>query len=748
MIISLKKAQQHIQHSSRWLVVAALLLAYGLMVSSALRKSATVDEQSHLFRGVAYLQEGATHFLLGHPLLASSLSALPVLTEPNLALPINDPAWNQGNWSIAGDAFLWRINENPQRILFLGRLPVMWLTLLLLALIYRWGKELAGSTVALLAFLLATFDPNMLANGRIISGDIPLTLFFVLTLYGYWRWAVHNSGWRSLVLAGVGLGFASVSKFNAALLLPVLGLLGLWLAWRRRSWRPLLVLLLVGAVGGVVIWLSYGLAIRPLPGGAFWDDLFWELQYFGKAHGSYLAGDYSTTGWWYYFPFAFAIKTPLITLLLLASAFASLVRNVAKDWQTIWFLLLPVAVYFIVSLFSSLNIGYRYLLPTLPFLWLFTAVSLGKFPQKWRTFFQWVGGVGVVWLLFQAVVIWPDYIPYFNQLAGEPDDSWRLLSDSNIDWGQDLPALAAWQRESGEVVKLSYFGTAHPSAYDIEFEPLPMWAPAPEQAFPGRQLYDPMNPAPGIYALSVTSLHGVVLAEQRDAFAWFRNQTPLQRLGQSIFLYEVLSKGDPVDLVLLGMEPAQLAPQVRSHLAGNDLRVRWLNGGSAMLWPAGVGWLVVGEEQIVGEALRPFLDEAESVVQIEGQTLYRLTQPVELGSQEQYPFGDLLTLQNVELLSSDITAANEIVMLTTWKVLTKNSRPLKIFVHALDTEGNIIGQWDGLEIDPTSWQPDDLFLQQHQFIVDNLKFPAHFLLGVYDGETLERVGEPYIVSAK
>ena len=122
-----------------WLVVALLLLGYGLMTSSAVRKSATADEQSHLFRGVAYLKTGATHFRLGHPILGGVLTGLPLLTEPELQMPVDDPSWAAGNWSVAGDLFLWQKNANPQRLILLGRLPVIWLTLLLGALVcWRW----------------------------------------------------------------------------------------------------------------------------------------------------------------------------------------------------------------------------------------------------------------------------------------------------------------------------------------------------------------------------------------------------------------------------------------------------------------------------------------------------------------------------------------------------------------------------------------------------------------------------------
>ncbi|WP_420631971.1 phospholipid carrier-dependent glycosyltransferase [Candidatus Leptofilum sp.] len=735
-----------------WLAVFVLLLAFALMASSALQKSATVDEQSHLFRGVAYLREGATHFLLGHPLGASALSAMPVLTEPDLALPLDTPAWEAGNWSVAGDLFMWRLGNSPQRLLFLGRLPVIWLSLLLLALVFRWGRELAGRWAGLLATGLLAFDPNLLAHDRIISGDVAMTLFFVLTLYGTWRWSVKDGGWKALLLAGAGLGLASVSKFNAGLLLPILGLLGLFWAWRRRSWRPLLVLLLVGAVGGVIIWAVNGFGIRPLPGGAFWDDLFWVLSYFGQPHGAYLAGEVSTSGWWYYFPVVFLLKTPLPTLLLLLAAVGVLLAN---WWWTrrksgtqrrtekngdLLFLLLPTMVYLSVSLTSSLNIGYRHLLPILPFLWLFTAVSLQNVAPSWVKNARFVGGGVIVWLAIQAVFIWPDYIPFFNLLAGGDDQSWQLLSDSNIDWGQDLPALAAWQQETGRAVNLSYFGTAHASAYGIDFVPMPMWPPAPEAAPPGRQLYDPQNPAPGVYALSVTSLHGVVLGEQRDAFAWFREQEPLARLGGSIFLYEVVPTAAPVDLVLFGMEPAQLSSDSRAELESNDLRVRWLNDGNALLWPAGGGFLALVEENEIAGTLRPYL-QIEPVV-ADNQQLYRLPAPAETFESDVRPFADILELRETIFVTTDIAEANAVRLMTWWRVLGETERSLKLFVHAVAADGEIIGQWDGLTVDATSWQPGDQFVQLHQLNWATGSIPDHFLVGVYDGETQERLGEP------
>lgn len=262
----------------RSLATALLLLSYTLMVNSIVQKSPTVDEQSHLFRGVAYLETGATHFLWGHPLLASSPNALPLLTESDLQLPVNEPAWAEGDWAVAGDLFLWRLNPNPQQLIFLGRLPTIWLTLLLGALIFRWGRQVAGQTAAVFALALFSLDPNVLAHGRLITSDLPLACFMTLAVYAYWRWALNG---RSLLLliAGIALGSAAATKFNAALLLPALILLALYLALRRRRWQPLLALFFMGLVAWLTVWLLYGLAWRPLPGGAFWLDLQWQLDY-------------------------------------------------------------------------------------------------------------------------------------------------------------------------------------------------------------------------------------------------------------------------------------------------------------------------------------------------------------------------------------------------------------------------------------------------------------------------------------
>lgn len=734
----------------RGTAVLLLLLLYAFSLTSVSQKSMTVDEQGHLFRGIAYVKTGATHFLWGHPLLASSLNALPLLTEPTLHLPTDSAAWQSGEWEIASDQFLWQLNENPLRLIFLGRLPTLWLTLLLGALLYRWGRELENKTAAFLALALLAFDPNFLAHGGLITSDIAVTFFMLLAVYGFWRWALQPltaSGWRlPLLLVGIGLGGAAATKFSAAALGPILGLLGIWLAVRRRSWQPLLFLLAAGILGLLVVWGVYGFQIRPFPAAAYWADFAWQLDYFSRPHGAYLLGQYAETGWWYYFPITFLLKTSLPVLLLLVMVPAGLVfaarrRSLPLNNLNLWVLLGPTAVYFLISLFTPLNIGYRHLLPILPFLYLFLATNLPLL----RLHRLPVPLIFALWLLGVALLAWPNYIPYFNWAAGPPETHWQLLSDSNLDWGQDLPALARWQSAQTVPLYLSYFGTAHPSAYGLNFTALPTWEPGPEQIPAARQTFNPHDPAPGFYAISVTNLQGLVLGAASDTFAWFRDQEPVAQIGGSIFVYEVAARGEPVNVAFSGLRPAELAPELQARPGTNDVRVRWFDGRTSLIWPASGGWWAVSADAPLNPLLQPLVQTAEIFAADDGrqQLLRPIAVPLVLEGQT-VALGETAVFLGYQTVPHG-QLPHEISLITGWQVTQATERPLKIFVHALDESGQLLGQWDGLDVDPATWQPGDVFVQLHQFTVPEGTAVHALAIGLYDGATLERLAEPVMM---
>ena len=703
--------------------VLLLTLAFGLMVHSAVRKSATVDEQTHWQRGTAYLQEDATQFLIGNPVVGHAFASLFLLTEPNLIQPITHPSWEDGNWSVAGHLFMWELNEDPIRMTFLGRVVTLWLTLLLGAVVCRWGRDWGGWPVGLLALLLTIFDPNILAHGRLATNDLAVSLTIFATIWLFWRYQKSERR-RYLLLTGLAVGLSAAMKLNGALVVPILGLLAVGTSYRKRAVRPLVELVGVGLLSWLVIWVLFGFELRPLPGGAYWDDLFWQLDYLGGQQGVYLNGAVATGGWWYYFPVAFLVKMPLLTLGLLSIAVVISLWQRNRSAPLGHYLWLPPALYLGLTLFNALNIGFRYLLPIVPFVTLFCVVTLWRHLSA-RPRLQ--TGLAVLVGLFPVVAIWlwPNYLPYFNAFAGGPAGGWRLLSDSNVDWGQDLPQLAAWQAKTGHSLNLSYFGTAAPSAYGLAFEAMPTWSPTPEQSPPNRQLYVPANPEPGYYAISVTHLHGAVLGNQPDTYAYFREVEPIERIGGSIFIYEVAEAGEAVVLALGNVLPAELPARLVSPAGSNNRHIRWFEPMQALLLPKN-GTAVVGSG--LSKLLLPFLDILAANEPLEIAEMATFT-----GSATQY--GNQLALTGYLPLASESGQRN---ILTHWQVLAPSEQRLKIFFHEVNAAGDIVAQWDGLGADSLSWQAGDQLLQLITLPPATIDNPG-WRIGVYDADTAERL---------
>jgi len=259
------------------------------------------------------------------------------------------------------------------------------------------------------------------------------------------------------------------------------------------------------------------------------------LDLAGGGRPGYLLGQISTEGWWYYFPIAFAVKTPVPTLLGLILGTVTLVR---RPRRADLFIGIPPLLFFAALSMARLNLGYRHLLPVIPFL----ALHIGRLAEPTTPWFR--PGLArpslfllLAWLGVGTVALYPHFLAYFNPIGGGPENGWRILVDSNIDWGQDLIGLRRWmEREDVNRVRLSWFGSAPPEAYGVPHERLPglphgyeLWQDPP---------FDPDQPEPGVYAISVTNLVGVVLPDP-TLYGWFMERTPDARIGHSVFIYRV-----------------------------------------------------------------------------------------------------------------------------------------------------------------------------------------------------------------
>lgn len=196
-----------------------------LMIASASGDSLTRDELAHIVSGYSYLVKGDYRLNPEHPPLIKDLSALPLLFI-NPKFPDNNPAWTKetnGQWAL-GDAFLFKTGNDADEIIFLARLPIILLTALLGFLVFRFTKELAGPAAALLALTLFAFSPNIIAHSRLVTTDLGITFFTLLSFYYFWKF-LKAPTWKNIFFAGIIFGLTHLTKFSSPLLFPVFGIM-------------------------------------------------------------------------------------------------------------------------------------------------------------------------------------------------------------------------------------------------------------------------------------------------------------------------------------------------------------------------------------------------------------------------------------------------------------------------------------------------------------------------------------------
>jgi 4-amino-4-deoxy-L-arabinose transferase-like glycosyltransferase len=436
----------------------------------------------------------------------------------------------------------------------------------LAGVVFLWARMRYGLLPAAIALGLCVLAPDLLAHGPLVTTDVGIALFFFLSVIALERFRNGLTLGRVAGLAGA-VALAAAAKYSAVLLVPILSVLGIVMVRGRITRRGLvqaaaIAVILVAAVW-VVLWACCGFRYASSPDPAAspleWDRvlsasgvlrplavagrehrllpealLFGFLRFYKASEDrpSFLLGEVSPTGWWYYFPVTFAIKTPLPLLLLLLGAAVVIWRRPAHPLRDP-FLWLPPLLYMAIVMTRSLNIGHRHLLPIYPYLYVSAGLAAAAALRHHRMAVRAGCGLLLLWYAAGTLRVHPHHLAYFNELVGGPQNGYRCLVDSNLDWGQDLPALRRWLDEFGSgtaSLKLSYFGSADPQYYGIRGERLPGHLRPARLA--GRVL------AGDIVAISATNLQAVYLSgAARDFMRVFQAEEPLARAGHSILIY-------------------------------------------------------------------------------------------------------------------------------------------------------------------------------------------------------------------
>ena len=208
-----------------------------------------------------------------------------------------------------------------------------------------------------------------------------------------------------------------------------------------------------------------------IPAGEYLKGLWSQVKHARNGHPSFFLGTVSASGGWKtYFPAVILLKWPIVVLLIMTTTvILALVRQLSLPRDLLLMVSFP-ALYFLFAVFTKVNIGERHILPLYPFVLLLGA-GLWEVAKSHRV---------TLALIVMAMVIQvadclryaPDYLSYFSPFV-KPQDSYKLLTDSNLDWGQGLLALRKYEAEyPNEKIYLAYFGRVHPSVYGLRSLPL------------------------------------------------------------------------------------------------------------------------------------------------------------------------------------------------------------------------------------------------------------------------------------
>ena len=515
------------------LCAGALLLIFAILaIGSLQRMSLTADEEVHYGYGWKLLHFDASRGKDNSKMAFSTLNALPRRIVQLLAPGI--------------------LGGRLETIEF-GRYVTVVCALLLAWLVHRWARALYGAAAGLLALTLYVFEPNILAHAGLVTTDLYAAWMTALAVWSFWRLLNHEGpgAWRVATVGAILFALAQLAKYTCVFLVPILALIALghaapelWALVRQGRFRA------VGArcVAASEIAALYGAAFLIVVNAGYWgqgtlkplrDHEFVSRQFRAVQAGLgpvasvrvpvpeaylqgldrvladeraganvYLLGQLGAHGVFgqrfpEYFAIAWLYKEPIATqVLLLLALVAYGLRFRRFDFRrNEWPLFCAIGLFSWYFTFAyNFQVGFRHALVVHPLLFVFGG-SLLRDPGELSRGGRVVLGGLLVWLGVSTLSYSPHFLPYFNEFVRDRKQAYRILVDSNLDWGQSERYLERYLR-------------AHPDAS-----------------------FEPDRPQAGTLLVSANKLSGLLLGEQ---FRWLReNFEPVGHVAYSHLLFRV-----------------------------------------------------------------------------------------------------------------------------------------------------------------------------------------------------------------
>lgn len=547
------------------ILIIIFLVSFLLMFFSARSDSATTDESIHLFAGFTYLTQNDFRLDPEHPPLIKEIAALPLLAlKPHYIL---GSEWQRaGNfyydsWKetrMMSNNFLYSWGNNPEALLILARVMMIILTLALGLSVFFYARKLYGINAGIFAAFMILFLPIVIAHGRLINTDIGVTLFSILTIF-FWSNFLKKQTLTNFIFSGVFLGLALASKYTAAIFVAIMLILLIikWLLDKKIFIKLIFAYLGTLIIAFAIIWAAYGFSLTspPPPEGGLsgeinsWSsismnakfnqtyeklrpffvpaDFFKGLSLIGRhvvgGNGAFLLGHNSTIGWWYYFLVAIFFKTPIALFIFIFFSLYYFKKVRSKDIFDEYVLILSAGIFLAVAMLSRANLGIRHVLPIFPFVIIFAskainAIDFKNFSFKKSALPTYIFCGAIVWYLAIGLGSYPNYLAYFNEFSGGSNRGYKLLTDSNLDWGQDVFRIKNYLEKNN--IQKPYIVYPWGGELDLKYYNIDFILLTPE-----------MQNVRGKAVVSATYY-------DTDAYAWLR-KFPKTQISAGVFLVEL-----------------------------------------------------------------------------------------------------------------------------------------------------------------------------------------------------------------
>jgi hypothetical protein len=271
--------------------------------------------------------------------------------------------------------------------------------------------------------------------------------------------------------------------------------------------------------------------------------------------------------WSWFFPLSWLVKTPIALLLATGAGFLLVASRLRRSPEVTVAVLATPVVLLAVAMAAGICNGVRQLLPATPFLAVAGGAALAALA---RNLAGKVAAAGLLaWMAAALLLVHPDAITYSNEVAGGPSRTWRLLTDSNVDWGQSLPELAATLREVPvRRLWLDYVGTAFPPAHGVDrYRKIQDWRFRAGAVLPPPRLDGPDPAGRELVAVSATCLVDAYVSEP-DLHAWLRDRTPWRWAGNAIAIYDITGDAGA------HRQLARMAERMRDPLTAGEAAAR------------------------------------------------------------------------------------------------------------------------------------------------------------------------------